>query len=96
MRSGGSYTRGHPHKCVMFAVAGVKHRHIDIVAKEPAVRHCGRIEAAVRRRLAEGKSSLPMSVALPAPSPRDRLRRSRLYLPGNEPKYFVNAGLQPG
>ena len=32
-------------------------------------------------------------VALPAPSPRDRLRRSRLYLPGNEPKYFINAGL---
>jgi citrate lyase subunit beta/citryl-CoA lyase len=24
---------------------------------------------------------------------RDRLRRSRLYLPGNEPKYFINAGL---
>ncbi len=28
-----------------------------------------------------------------APSAKDRLRRSRLYLPGNEPKYFVNAGL---
>jgi citrate lyase subunit beta/citryl-CoA lyase len=24
---------------------------------------------------------------------RDRLRRSRLYLPGNEPKFFINAGL---
>ncbi len=24
---------------------------------------------------------------------RDKLRRSRLYLPGNEPKFFVNAGL---
>ena len=24
---------------------------------------------------------------------KDRLRRSRLYLPGNEPKFFVNAGL---
>ena len=32
---------------------------------------------------------------LPPPkgSPRDRLRRSRLYLPGNEPKFMVNAGL---
>ncbi len=30
---------------------------------------------------------------LPDPSARDRLRRSRLYLPGNEPKFFVNAGL---
>ena len=27
------------------------------------------------------------------PSPRDRLRRSRLYLPGSEPKYFINAAL---
>jgi citrate lyase subunit beta / citryl-CoA lyase len=53
-----------------------------------------RIEAAVRRAgLAQGKSALPASVALPAPSARDRLRRSRLYLPGNEPKYFINAGL---
>ena len=34
-----------------------------------------------------------MQFALPTPSPRDRLRRSRLYLPGNEPKYFINAGL---
>ena len=24
---------------------------------------------------------------------RDRLRRSRLYLPGNEPKFYLNAGL---
>ena len=40
-----------------------------------------------------GESALPEAIALPAPSPRDRLRRSRLYLPGNEPKYFVNAGL---
>lgn len=26
-------------------------------------------------------------------SSKDRLRRSRLYLPGNEPKFFINAGL---
>ena len=53
-----------------------------------------RIEAAVRRAgLAQGKSALPEAVTLAAPSPRDRLRRSRLYLPGNEPKYFINAGL---
>jgi citrate lyase subunit beta / citryl-CoA lyase len=53
-----------------------------------------RIEAAVRRAgLGKGKSALPEAVALPQPSAKDRLRRSRLYLPGNEPKYFVNAGL---
>jgi citrate lyase subunit beta/citryl-CoA lyase len=32
-------------------------------------------------------------VLLPAASAKDRLRRSRLYLPGSEPKFFVNAGL---
>ena len=54
----------------------------------------GRIETAVRRAgLGEGRRSLPEPVALPAPSPRDRLRRSRLYLPGSEPKYFINAAL---
>ena len=52
-----------------------------------------RIEAAVRRAgLGEG-SALPERVSVPAPSARDRLRRSRLYLPGSEPKYFINAGL---
>ena len=36
---------------------------------------------------------MPEPFPLPAPSARDRLRRSRLYLPGTEPKYFINAGL---
>jgi citrate lyase subunit beta/citryl-CoA lyase len=74
---------------------GVEHAHIDIV-DEGALPFviAARIEAVVRRAgLAEGKSSLPDAVVLPAPSACDRLRRSRLYLPGNEPKYFVNAGL---
>jgi len=53
-----------------------------------------RIEAAVRRAgLGQGIRALPQSVPLPPPSSRDRLRRSRLYLPGSEPKYFINAGL---
>jgi citrate lyase subunit beta/citryl-CoA lyase len=53
-----------------------------------------RIEAAVKRAgLATGKQALPEKVALPAASARDRLRRSRLYLPGMEPKYFINAAL---
>lgn len=54
-----------------------------------------RIEAAVKRAgLSESCRSLPDRAALPLPSARDRLRRSRLYLPGNEPKYFINAGLR--
>lgn len=53
-----------------------------------------RIEAAVRRAgLGEGTRVLPDSVDLPAASECDRLRRSRLYLPGSEPKYFINAAL---
>ncbi len=53
-----------------------------------------RIEAAVRRAgLGQGRRALPQSVPLPPPSSRDRLRRSRLYLPGSQPKYFINAGL---
>ncbi|HLK32627.1 MAG TPA: aldolase/citrate lyase family protein [Terriglobales bacterium] len=53
-----------------------------------------RIEAAVRRAGAgQGRRALPDQVPLPPPSARDRLRRSRLYLPGSEPKYFINAGL---
>ena len=73
---------------------GVEHAHLTVV-DEGALPFVipARVEAAVRRAgLATDKQALPESVALPQPSPRDRLRRSRLYLPGNEPKYFVNAG----
>jgi citrate lyase subunit beta/citryl-CoA lyase len=74
---------------------GVEHAFVEIV-DEGALPFmiAARIEAAVRRAgLVPGKSALPEAVTLGAPSARDRLRRSRLYLPGNEPKYFVNAGL---
>ena len=53
-----------------------------------------RIETAVRRAgLASGNKALPEKVAAPAASGKDRLRRSRLYLPGTEPKYAINAAL---
>jgi citrate lyase subunit beta/citryl-CoA lyase len=53
-----------------------------------------RIEAAVHRvGLGSSRRALPDPVPPPAPSARDRLRRSRLYLPGSEPKFFINAGL---
>jgi citrate lyase subunit beta/citryl-CoA lyase len=53
-----------------------------------------RIEAAVRRAgLGQGLRALPQQVPVPPPVARDHLRRSRLYLPGSEPKYFINAGL---
>ena len=74
---------------------GVRHAHVNI-ADEGALPFVisARIEAAVRRAgLGEGTRVLPDRIALPEPSSRDRLRRSRLYVPGSEPKYFVNAGL---
>jgi len=52
-----------------------------------------RVEAAARRAGVEGRAPLAPLVAQPAPTPRDALRRSRLYLPGNQPKLFINAGL---
>ena len=53
-----------------------------------------RIEAAVRRAgLGYGTRVLPDRIPLPESSARDRLRRSRLYVPGSEPKYFINAAL---
>lgn len=53
-----------------------------------------RIETAARRAgLASSNKALPEKVALPEASAKDRLRRSRLYLPGTEPKYAINAGL---
>jgi citrate lyase subunit beta/citryl-CoA lyase len=52
-----------------------------------------RLEAAVRRAgLGEGRWA-PLPARERSPSPRERLRRSRLYLPGAEPKFFVNAAL---
>ncbi len=53
-----------------------------------------RIEAAARRAGMHGGDARPeRTVALAPESPRDRLRRSRLYVPGVEPKFMVNAGL---
>ena len=74
---------------------GVKHARVAI-HDEGALLFviAARIEAAARRvGLALGKRSLPEQHPLPAPSPKDRLRRSRLYLPGSEPKYYINAAL---
>jgi citrate lyase subunit beta/citryl-CoA lyase len=54
-----------------------------------------RLETAVRRlKHDKGKHWLPeFRSASGYPSMRERFRRSRLYLPGNEPKFMINAGL---
>ena len=74
---------------------GVRHAQVEI-HDEGALPFviAARIEAAVRRAgLGIGTRVLPERIALPEPSSRDRMRRSRLYVPGSEPKYFVNAAL---
>jgi citrate lyase subunit beta/citryl-CoA lyase len=74
---------------------GVKHARISI-HDEGALPFVisARIETAVKRAgLGADKKVLPEKIGLAEPSPRDRLRRSRLYLPGSEPKYFINAAL---
>ena len=74
---------------------GVRHAHVDI-QDEGALPFviAARIEAAARRAgLGVGTRVLPDRLPLPEPSARDRMRRSRLYVPGSEPKYFINAAL---
>ena len=54
-----------------------------------------RLETAVRRGGHDPAADflLPIKEHCQLGSTADRLRRSRLYLPGNEPKFYVNAGL---
>jgi citrate lyase subunit beta/citryl-CoA lyase len=77
-------------------VFGIKHAHVEVEdqgALELAI--MARLETAVAR--ADGARVAPF---LPEMRPsstygtsRVRMRRSRLYLPGNEPKFFINAGI---
>jgi citrate lyase subunit beta/citryl-CoA lyase len=79
----------------VFDVLGIKHARVEL-RDEGALPFviAARIEAAARRAgLGIGRKASPEKIALREPSPRDRLRRSRLYLPGSEPKYFINAAL---
>jgi citrate lyase subunit beta/citryl-CoA lyase len=79
----------------VFETLGVKNAKVSI-HDEGALPYviAARIETAVRRTGLGGKQkALPDKITTPAPSQKDRLRRSRLYLPGTEPKYTINAGL---
>jgi len=74
---------------------GVKHARVNI-HDEGALPFVisARLETAAKRAgLVSDQKALPDAVPLPRPSAKDRLRRSRLYLPGTEPKYSINAGL---
>ena len=73
---------------------GVRHARVSI-HDEGALPFAiaARIETAARRAKLTTKKSLPDAIPLPPSTTKDRLRRSRLYLPGTEPKYFINAAL---
>ena len=79
----------------ILAELGVKHARISIHDEGALPFTIGaRIEVAAKRAgSAQAKRWLPEQHPLPPPSPKNRLRRSRLYLPGSEPKYFINAAL---
>ena len=73
---------------------GVKNARVEIVDKGglPFVIG-GRLETALRRAGCKGRTPIGKSVERTGPTAKDRLRRSRLYLPGNEPKFAINAGI---
>jgi len=80
----------------MLTALGLEHAHVEIEDQGalPFV-IAARVEAAALRAGVAACAATPpkREIELPPPSPRDRVRRSRLYVPGNEPKYFINAGL---
>jgi citrate lyase subunit beta/citryl-CoA lyase len=84
------------------AALGVKHAQVEMedAGALPFV-IMARLEAAVRRLRPEAATSVSAvpewlpecNAAAQYATQRDRFRRSRLYLPGNEPKFMLNAGL---
>jgi citrate lyase subunit beta/citryl-CoA lyase len=75
---------------------GVEHAHVAIedTGALPFV-IAARVEGAARRAgLSAERRALPERTVQPQPSSKDRVRRSRLYMPGSEPKYLLTAARQ--
>lgn len=79
--------------CAAFGIRHASVRVIDQGALPFTI--AARVEAALRRGMTDTTVEvLPNAVSRSVHAhPRTRLRRTRLYLPGNEPKFFPNAGL---
>ncbi len=78
------------------AAMGVEHAQVNIEDQGALpFAMAARLETAVRRSGHKVTESFlpPLSEKCTTESPAERLRRSRLYLPGNEPKFYANAGL---
>ena len=79
--------------CRYFRIKNVK-IHMEDSGALPFVIEA-RLESAVRRLYPEKEKEywMPFNKQNSYKTSKDKLRRSRLYLPGNEPKFFINAGL---
>jgi citrate lyase subunit beta/citryl-CoA lyase len=79
--------------CKFFSLRNVKITIEDYGALPFTI--AARFETAVKRTLPRTRKEylLPFSKKSEYRTTKERSRRSRLYLPGNEPKYFINAGL---
>ncbi len=75
-------------------IMGVKNARVNILDKGalPYV-ITSRLETALRRAGATGKVLPERTILREGPTASDKLRRSRLYLPGNEPKFAISAGI---
>ena len=78
------------------AALGIEHATVEVEDQGalPFVL-AARLETAAKRALPDltAEFLLPSAASCAYASERDRLRRTRLYLPGTQPKLFVNAGL---
>lgn len=80
----------------VLAALGVEHARVTIDDKGALpFTISARVEAAARRAGARrrGDPRPEATVRRAGPTPRERTRRSRLYLPGGQPKFMINAGL---
>jgi citrate lyase subunit beta/citryl-CoA lyase len=90
----GSSVRDLIHKgCRIFGIENARIEFEDLGALPFTI--MARLEAAVRR-LGGPVTTEYLPEMLPQctyPTSRERMRRSRLYLPGNDPKFMINAGI---
>ena len=79
--------------CKFFDLKHARIRIEDSGALEPTI--CARFESALKRIYPDHTKEylLPFNKNNRYATTKNKLRRSRLYLPGNEPKFFPNAGL---
>ncbi len=90
---GGSIKEQVDEMCRFFEIKNAKVFFEDYGALPFVI--ASRFELAVKKLFPENEKEflLPFNKNNLYTSSKDKLRRSRLYLPGNEPKFFLNAGL---